>query len=213
MNEIPVYISAEDPVTKTIILRVLDYCSSRFKVIKDVPARGGEIKNKIGALNALATSKPVILLTDLDATSCAPLLKKELLDGITPSSDFLINIAIDEAEAWLMADRKGFAKYLKIEETAIPNSIMKKMGGMKAVREMDFQVKSSWQLTHVIASSSKDAELRAQIVAQGKATKGKEYNTAILPFISNDWDIAEAMNNSDSLCRMINRLQALVKRY
>lgn len=209
MDEIQVYISAEDPVTNAIIRRLLDFCSPRFRVVKDVPARGGEIKNKIGALNALAKTNPVILLTDLDATACAPILKRELLSGLTQSPGFLINIAIDEGEAWLMADRKGFATYLKVEEKIIPMPSMQKMGGRTHVKEMDFPVKSSWMLTHSIAKQSESEELCSQIVAQGKAAKGKEYNSAILPFIRNCWNIEEAMNNSDSLARMVGRLKRL----
>lgn len=209
MNDIQVYISAEDPVTKAIIRRLLEFCSPRFRVFKEVPARGGEIKQKIEALNALAKSHPVILLTDLDATACAPMLKDDLLAGLVQSPDFLINIAIDEGEAWLMADRKGFAAYLKVEEAAIPTSSRQKMGGRTPVTEMDFPVKSSWMLTHSIATKSKSEELRSQIVAQGKAAKGKEYNPAMLPFIRNHWDITEAMKNSDSLTRMVGRLKKL----
>lgn len=213
MKEISVYISAEDPVTKAIVERLLEFSSPNFRVFKDVPARGGEIKSKIKALNNLAKTKPVILLVDLDATACAPMLKRELLNGEEQSANFLINIAIDEGEAWLMADRKGFAKYIGVDETLIPQSSMQKMGGMKKMIEMTFNVKSSWMLTHTIANQSRYAELREQISTSGEATKGKEYNSAILPFIKNKWNIQEAMNNSDSLVRMVNRLRNLAVNY
>lgn len=213
MKNIPVYISAEDPVTKAIIERLLNFCSTNFKVFKEVPARGSEIKNKIPTLNRLAKIMPVILLTDLDTTACAPKLKQELLNGEVQSANFLINIAIDEGEAWLMADRKGFARYIGVDETIIPQTSMQKMGGMKKVKEMTFDIKSSWMLTHQIINKAKNAELREQISATGKATKGKEYNSAILPFIKNVWNIKEAMTNSDSLTRMVNRLRKLVDNY
>lgn len=213
MKNIPVYISAEDPVTKAIIERLLNFCSTNFKVFKEVPARGSEIKNKIPTLNRLAKIMPVILLTDLDTTACAPKLKQELLNGEVQSANFLINIAIDEGEAWLMADRKGFARYIGVDETIIPQTSMQKMGGMKKVKEMTFDIKSSWMLTHQIINKAKNAELREQISATGKATKGKEYNSAILPFIKNVWNIQEAMTNSDSLTRMVNRLRKLADSY
>lgn len=212
MNDVQVYISAEDPVTQAIIRRLLEFCSPRFRVKKEVPARGGEIKHKIKELNALAQYNPIILLTDLDATDCAPLLKRDLLTGLTQSPDFLINIAIDEGEAWLMADRKGFAAYFKVEEEIIPTSSMQKMGGRTKVREMDFPVKSSWMLTHRIAKESRREEIRSQIAAQGKATKGKEYNSGMLPFIKDKWNIEEAMKNSDSLARMVSRLKRLAEK-
>ena len=212
-GDIYVYISAEDPVTKAVIERLLSYTSPRLKVFKNIPARGGEIKNKILQLNTISATRPVVALIDLDDNGCAPTLKKELLHGNTPQTDFLLNIAIDEAEAWLMADKKGFSAYFGFPESLIPDATMQKMGGMVKVQEMEFNLKSSWQLTHQIMPSSTNAELKAQMVAQGNAAKGKEYNTAILPFINNVWNVAAASANSDSLRRMIRRLQDLITRY
>jgi len=212
MNHIDVYISAEDPVTKAVIIKLLDFCSPRYTVFKEIPARGGEVKKKIQELNSLAQKKPVILLTDLDSEVCAPILKKKLLRGAVQSSDFLLNIAIDEAEAWLVADREGFARYLSVNVNQLPSAKLKKMGGMKAVNEMDFSCKSSLQLTHSIAPMSSDTELKQQISVAGKATKGKEYNSAILPFIRDKWNVKAAMQNSDSLCRMVRRLTDLERR-
>ncbi len=209
MGDIWVYISAEDPVTKAVIERLLAYCSPRLKVFKEMPARGGEIKSKIAQLNALASSKPVILLMDLDTDDCAPLLKSKLLNGISQSPNFLMSIAVDEAEAWLMADREGFANYMGLPLDIIPSASMQKMGSMKQVVEMDFRCKSSYDLTHRIIQQSSKSELKMQIAAKGKACKGAEYNTAMLPFIRNVWNIDVAMCNSDSLSRMVRRLQKL----
>lgn len=47
---------------------------------------------------------PVILLTDLDADNCAPELKRKLLGGLEQAENLVFNVAVDEAEAWLMAD-------------------------------------------------------------------------------------------------------------
>ena len=78
---------------------------------------------------------------------------------------------------------------------------------------MEFPYKSSWMFTHVLISKSSKDELKRQIEAKGTATKGKEYNSAVVPFIKNAWNIDTAMQNSDSLTRMVKRLQALEKRY
>ena len=213
MEDILVYISGEDLVTKTIIERILTYCSPRFKVFKEMPARGGQIKHKISELNRLSRSKPVILLTDLDVTQCPPMLKTSLLANQEQNDDFILNIAVDEAEAWLMADREGFAEYFGIPISEIPNAVPQKMGGRKPLTEMEFPCKSSWMFTHILISKSSKDELKRQIEAQGTATKGKEYNPAVVPFIKNAWSIDAAMPNSDSLTRMVKRLQALEEKY
>lgn len=206
-----VYISGEDPVTETTIIRLLNYVSPKFKVIQNIPARGGEIKTKVPQCNKLAKSTPVIMLLDVDE-GCAPLLKAKLLQGLQQEPDFLINVSVDEAEAWLMADREGFANYFGIPIDKIPQAKPLKQGGRNARMEMDFPVKSSWLLTHQYALASSKAEVRKTIgVSDSQAhCKGKEYNTVIVPFIENIWNVDVACSNSDSLERMINRLQNLI---
>lgn len=212
-GDIYVYISAEDQVTKAVIEQLLTFVSPRIKVFKNMPTRGGEIKSKILELNTLSHSKPVIALLDLDDNTCAPLFRQNLLRGTSQNTDFILNIAVDEAEAWLMADKIGFARYFGIPQGLIPNAKLQKMGGMKQVQELDFPIKSSLQLTHQIMQYSTNTELKQQMVAEGSAAKGKEYNSAILPYIINKWDIKAAAQNSDSLRRMIKRLTDLVNRH
>ena len=167
---IGVYIVGEDDVTRHVIYRILSYCGAgRFTVLMELPARGGEIKNKIPNFNQLAMKFPVILLTDLDADNCAPELKRKL-----------------------------------------PCAGLQKQGGAKACMEMQFSCKSSYFLTHILIRESSDQTLKKQLMAKGKASKGREYNTAILPFINECWDIESAMRNSDSLCRMVGRIKALL---
>lgn len=208
-----VYISGEDQVTKAVIERVLSFCSPRFKILKEMPARGGEIKKKIQELNKLSAIRPVILLTDLDASSCAPHLKKDLLKGAVQNENFIVNIAVDEAEAWLMADMNAFSEYFGIPLSDLPCAALNKMGGNKALMEMSFPCKSSWMLTHQYIKKSTKDELRMQIEVTGTSSKGKEYNQAVVPFIKNFWNIEAAMANSDSLTRMINRLLTLRDRF
>ena len=100
---IGVYIVGEDDVTRHVIYRILSYCGAgRFTVLMELPARGGEIKNKIPNFNQLAMKFPVILLTDLDADNCAPELKRKLLGGLEQAENLVFNVAVDEAEAWLI---------------------------------------------------------------------------------------------------------------
>lgn len=203
------YIVGEDPITRAIIYRLLAYCAPKTQVIQELPARGSEIKNKISSFNTLAQKTPVILLTDLDTDDCAPTLKKKLLEQMEQQSNFIINIAVDEAEAWLMADRENFADFIGVPISKMPNATLQKQGGMKALTEMSIPVKSSYYLTHQIATESSKPEIRAQVAAAGKSCKGKEYNSAMLPFIQNKWDISVAMENSNSLKRMVQRLEIL----
>ncbi len=204
---IKVYIVGEDPVTYTIIKKVLFYCSDQIKIISELPARGGEVKNKVSKFNRLSEHFPVILLMDLDNYTCAP----ELLDRLisNKNKNFIFNIAVDEAEAWLMADREGFSRYFSIDLNLIPKAIKTKQGGRKALKEMEFPYKSSMFFTHNLVPKSRNANVIRQFTPITGAAKGPEYNFGMLPFIQDFWDIDNAKSNSDSLNRMIDRIKRL----
>lgn len=214
MDAIEVYISGEDPVTVAVIRRLLAYVSDRFVVVQNIPARGGEVKRKVPQCNALAKDYPVVMLLDLD-DGCAPDLKQKLLNGMEQNSHYLMNISVDEAEAWLMADRAGFSSHFGIPLAAMPQPMMQKQGGRVERLEMYFPMKSSLMLTHDLALRSTKGEIRAKIgVADPKGPKkGKEYNDAVVPFVEEQWNIEAARKNSDSLNRMIRRLQVLLSDY
>lgn len=206
-----VYIVCEDRVTELIIRRLLALYIPNVNVLSRLPARGGQLKNKqkIESFNNLAVFNPVIFLIDLDASDCAPQLKNELLRGVVKNDKLIFNIAVDEAEAWLMADRDGFASYFGINVDDIPLSTMKRYNGPRMIEEMEFVEKPSLFLTHQLALGSSKKQVIEQLGSNGDACKGKEYNYAIEPFISEKWNVEEAMKNSDSLRRMIRRLQRL----
>lgn len=204
-----VYLAGEDEVTKAIIRRTLAEYAPNLRVKNELPARGGELKKKIENFNNLSSKVPVILLTDLDAENCAPTAKERLLDGIKQEDHFIVNIAVDEAEAWLMADREGFAKYLGVAVEKIPSSELQKQGGRKPLKEMKIPLKASYFLTHTLAFESNKKDIRERVGTSGKNCKGKEYNTTLVPFIEKDWNVETAKENSDSLRRMIERLRKL----
>lgn len=212
-----VYVVGEDPVTRAIVKRLIGDYTYNLKIEGELPARGGEIKKKIASFNIVAQSSPVVLLLDLDANDCAPMLKETILQTLTMpmNPDFVINIAVDEAEAWLFADKEGFASFLSVEASDIPSSEKTRMNGPHEMVEVNSPIKSSMYLTHKIALKSKDKAIREQlgVVNPKEKCKGKEYNSVIVPFVNKKWNVEKARMNSDSLNRMILRLEALDRRF
>ena len=217
-----VYVVGEDPVTKEIVSRIIRDYAPNLYIKGYLPARGGEIKKKMEATLDMKAQHgifigprapfgyPVVLLSDMDADDCAPMAKDNLTKGMSSqNSGFIINIAVDEAEAWLFADIKGFARYLGVAEEHMPHPSEQKFGGPKKRMEMEIPLKASYFLTHKVIVESNKKDLGEQIHAPGKACKGPEYNPALLPFIKNDWNIEEARKNSYSLDGMIKRVSAL----
>jgi hypothetical protein len=108
-----VTIVGEDQATKAVILRLINYVGG-FYVGRDLPARGGRVKSLINNFNNLSATQPVVLIIDLDNYSCPPELISSLLNGLILNDNFIVRVAVDEVEAWLMADRTGFAEYFKV---------------------------------------------------------------------------------------------------
>lgn len=128
-----IYAVGEDEVTKAIIRKVLSVFAPDLELFEELPARGSQVKNLINNFNKLAASDPVILLTDLDEVDCAPMAKYRLLNGQEQQEDFIINIAVDEAEAWLVADSANFADYFGIDLQDMPGFVMQRQGGKQGV--------------------------------------------------------------------------------
>jgi hypothetical protein len=209
-----VFVVGEDDACKAIIYRVIDFCCAAkgksLRVVSELPARGGEIKNKIKNFNILSVSTPVILLTDLDNNTCPPAFIATLMGGDVKNENFVLSIAVDEVEAWLLADRGGFARYFDVDVALIPNASRIKMQGRVEKTEIDCKCKTSLYFTSTILPNSRNKSLIEQLTPRYGATKGPEYNTVMVPFIRNSWNIEEAMQNSDSLKGMINRIFRLI---
>lgn len=208
-----VYIVGEDDVTKEIIRRLINDYTPNLLIKRAEPTRSSQLKNMIKPYNRLSESIPVILLEDLDTEDCAPSARKKLLGGEQQSEDFLINIAVDEAEAWLYADIEGLSSYLKVPREAIPSAKPMTMGGPRARLEINTEQKTSRHLTKELILLSKDKVLKQQIVSSDGRCKGKEYNAAILPYIREKWNPEAARESSYSLDTTIKRLIRLSEKY
>lgn len=204
-----VYIVGEDQVTKEILIRILDYIGG-FEIYQELPARGGQIKAELDNYNRLSLSKPVILLTDLDQFNCAPELLYTWFKNISRNQDFYIRVAFNEAESWLMADRKGFSSFFKVPIDVIPESTIQSKR-KSHIKELRFNYKSSLYLVREIIPRSSSKEIRDGMQSISGIGKGPLYNSIVQPFIEKHWNIDEAKANSYSLSNSINRLVSLIQ--
>lgn len=210
---VKVYSVGEDPVTRAIIRRLIKEYAPHLEILHEEPVRGSQLKGMIAKFNKLAMTSPVVLLEDLDTEDCAPEARRNLLRGLIQSDDFIVNIAVDEAEAWLYADSKGLSQYLKVPLSEISSPEPQMMGGPHARMEVNTPIKASMHLTKVLINSTSDEELLKMIKSPDGRCKGKEYNTAIVKFVDEVWNPEAARVVSYSLDGMIRRIQALDKKY
>ncbi|MBM2816339.1 MAG: hypothetical protein HW421_3101 [Ignavibacteria bacterium] len=203
-----VIIVAEDEVTRIVLKKILDYFPNKFNILNEMPVRGGKIKSLLMNFNKLSEHNTIIMLTDLDTYDCPPALLNSWFKNFRQNPNFIIRIAVDEAESWLMADREGFAEYFKVPLSIIPNS--KILSPIKPhIIEMNFPYKSSLYLIREVIQSTGNKIIKEGIAAIDKTRKGHLYNSTMAPFITYHWNIDNAIKNSYSLVRTIHRLSKI----
>ncbi|MBM3404985.1 MAG: hypothetical protein FJY10_08870 [Bacteroidetes bacterium] len=193
----------EDLVTQTIIERLIRQYRQDLKVRNFLPARGGQIKNLAPMYNKLG--HPIILLTDLDTYECPPELISDWFGEDDLNKHFLFRIAYGEAESWLMADREGFAKWSSVNVDLIPHS--KIIDRRKMISELEFPYKPSLYMMREIIPHSINKEFLENLMPKEGAKKGPAYNSTMIPFVKQDWNIENAAQHSTSLCRTIEKLK------
>ena len=189
-----------------IIKRLLIYCDVDFVVEVEFPLRGGEILSQISSYNILSADIPVICLIDLNGGACPPQKIEKLLSETPKNDKFVFRIAVDEAESWLMSDRKGFARYFHLPLELIPQ--VKSESRIKPhIVELSFPYKPSIYLLNEIIPHSRNSKMKEKLIPKDQAKKGREYNSTMINFIENRWNIDEATNNSYSLKKAVENIQ------
>lgn len=202
MTPVHVNIVIEDDLSKEIVIKILNEFGDRFCINNIFPdlkrekasAGCGYIKQKIAGFNSAAKTFPYIVLTDLDENECAPALIREWLPH-GKQRNLLFRVAVREVEAWVMADRSSFAKFLGLEPKNIPLDID---------REVPDPKKFLLDLTR--RSRKKDIQIDLLPRKDSTARVGPNYNQALIYFLYKHWRLEEAIKYSASLNRMYRSL-------
>jgi hypothetical protein len=110
--------------------------------------------------------------------------------------NFLFRIAVRESESWVLADRDSFSQFLNI-------SINRILFNTDAIDDPKrFLIK--------LVCSFRKNKLKDNIVPAKNSTAsiGRNYNEPLVRFVMDKWDGTKAIEHSESLKRMIKRLQA-----
>lgn len=151
------------------------------------------ILEKIEDYNRASKFCQYIVLIDLDKRKCAPDLVRRLIT-FPPTDLFYFRIAVREIEAWLIADRKGFSKFLSIPTNRIPFNSEGIMNPKEKI--------ISW------AHQSRKRKIKG-LIPTGSYSIGPEYNKILSEFIWHYWDIEEACKHNNSLKRTVDRIKEI----
>lgn len=195
MLPIPINLAVEDALSDAVARKLLAACARDY-AIGAVYTRGGfgYLKRIAPGLNYAAKGTPFLLLTDLDDGPCPSGL---ISDWVVAARhhNFLFRVAVREVEAWVLADRQAFAKFLGIKEALVPEN----------VDELDDPKKTLLLLT----AKSPKKDLRRDLLPRKGSTStiGPNYNGRLTQFVVSAWDALEAGRRSPSLARTLARLQ------
>lgn len=198
MQEIPIHLAVEDDLSEMILRRILRQRAMPY-LVGAVFKRGGfgYLRKQTPAFNNMAKACPVILLTDLDQCPCPPELIAEWLKQ-PKQPDFLLRVAVREAEAWLLACDEALGGFLAVrrrlsfstpEELADPKMELLKLAegsGKRDIRE---------------GISRRDTG--------GNLRQGPAYNSTLSVFVNQVWEPGAAALRCPSLGRVLKALEQL----
>ncbi len=208
MDEIRVFSYVEDEPSKHVLIKLVErhnQTGGRMVLFHpgfpSVTGGFGQIKKKCDAFLRMADAdRHTLLLTDLDNAECpATLIKDWFFVGgdntaVLPPQ-VIFRVAVREVEAWLMADKDDFAKFLGISSSnfadapeTLPDpkqfflNVLRRKATRKKIRDM---------------------------LPTGKAHIGVAYNEKLCEFINNFWSIDRACAKAPSLQKALSALGRL----
>lgn len=195
-----VNIATEDVLSEAIAVRLIDRSFGRGRVGNRLGRKGnGYLISKLPNFRQMAIREPVLILTDLDDTNCAPSLLDRWAAGHPFPENLLLRVAVREAEAWLLADRLGVAELLGISPNKIPRN----------PEILDDPKQFFLNIAH-----RAKREIRSELISSrgSVARQGLGYNRVLSDFVNSTWGLDSAIEASESLCKAVLRLDELAER-
>ena len=202
MSQPNVQIVVEGLIDEAVLRRIFDEKFGLSVISSFVKGSRQKVLEKLNGYNEAARSDPNslwVVMVDLNADECAPLLLEWYLPQET-SSNFLFRIAVRSIEAWLMADREGIARFLKVPQNRIPS-------------DPDTVLRPKEEMVR-LARSSRSREIREALVPpDGSVSRiGRAYNDYLIEFASERWNIDRAKEKSKSLEKALKAISLCLER-
>ncbi|CAN5726255.1 hypothetical protein BH11PSE13_BH11PSE13_26850 [soil metagenome] len=185
----------EDELSLAVMLKVLAFSERGYTVLRPLVERGVDnIRKSLTKYRNASRALAHVVVVDLDEAACAPLLRAQW--GLVTLPDrMLFRVAVREVEAWLLADRAGFANFAGI----LPSKISQTPEALSDPKQA---------LLNFVRSSRNRRLVQEIVPKQGTSmSKGRLYNERLGEFVRNEWDVATAMQAAPSLQRTVMRLK------
>lgn len=155
------------------------------------------VQKSLPMLNQMARFTPCLALVDFMDTGmeCPPSVPSAWTPDRHPN--LIFRVVVRELESWLLADRRGIARFLRIPAVRVPS----------APEEEDDPKRT---LVNLARGSSSRRVRDALVPARGaSAVVGPDYNAELERFIRGEWSPADARVAAPSLDKCMLRLAEL----
>ena len=213
---VSVSIAIEDPLSERVLRRLIYHTRRDWTVGSRYPLKAlaggrlnpknitekrglsgyGQIRAQLPAFNNLAKVKPFIVLTDLDIhVTCPGDLWAKWQPAAAKSPNLLFRVAVKEVEAWLLADRSNIADFLEVPIGDV-------LTDAEAAKDPKLEIVN-------LARRSRSIEVKHALVPPvgSVAAVGRSFDSKLIQFSTDFWDIEEAAKKSTSLRRAVRTLE------
>lgn len=189
--------AVEGALDEAVVRRLIGFCGGQPGTVYGNRGRSYVLEH-IDRFNKGATHGWIwFVLVDLDRSpDCAPELVMEALPD--PADGMCFRVAVREVEAWLLADRAGFARWASVPTGRIPVDV-------EAIPNPKEQLVD-------IVRHSRRRERRDAIVPRpgSRRTEARDYTPTLSDFVASDWDVEAAARGAPSLDRALRCLRAKI---
>jgi len=193
-----VVLATEDELSEIVGFSLLEEVGL---TVGQVLRRGGfgYLKSRLQNFCEIARHQPVLLITDLDRVSCAPVLHRKWLAKLDPPENFVFRVAVREIESWLLADHDALQALLGSRIGKMPTN--------------PDELADPKQTLLALAQRA-PRHIRDELVAKDGAiaSQGLGYNALLGQMVREHWLPVRAAERSSSLARARVRVKALADR-
>jgi hypothetical protein len=185
-------IAFEDILSEAVITRILSRFFPEARIARRFHGRGsGYLKLHLQAFVNGSRHIPYFVLIDSDRESCAKKFLTTLIKD-KPPRQCMLRIAVHEVESWLLADFNNLLKSLKIQS------------GKCFYNNTDEIERPKEYILKIIDRGAPEVIKKSLIHAScGGATQGPGYNSFMVRFAMEQWNIDAALYHSESLKRAV----------
>ncbi|MCX5846268.1 MAG: DUF4276 family protein [Deltaproteobacteria bacterium] len=193
-----VYIATEDALSEAVADRLIEEENRGIYVAVHLGRKGNDyLKRELRQFKKIARYIPVLLLTDLDRIECPTALIDDWRGRMVLPETMLFRVSVRETEAWLLADREGFAQFSGVPLIRIPN-------------HPESLVDPKEALLNLVRRYGRRSVKADILPARGSTARiGLAYNQALCGFVQESWSLERAAQAADSLDRARRRLHEL----